>query len=224
MNRGRFISTIGIVLLCAGCSSMVSIETKGKRSGEAALPSHVTYAVFPTGEVEKDSAFPTYARLVAEKMNDHGFKESDAKTARLAVYVGYGVTESLSGAMSPGASAPPGRSGGMGPGGMASGGEGYGGGGYGGGVPAQSSHPVKQFVSQMVVIIGDLPKSRAAGSLVELWRGETLHRGSTNDLQALAPLLLDASFRHFGETTSAAVTHTFGEEEVKKLRERQSAK
>jgi hypothetical protein len=47
---------------------------------------------------------------------------------------------------------------------------------------------------------------------------------STNDLQALAPLLLDASFRHFGETTSATVTHTFGEEEVKKLRERQSGK
>jgi hypothetical protein len=62
------------------------------RNGEAIIPSHVTYAIFPTGEVEKDSAFPTYARLVAKKMDEQGFKETDAKTAKLAVYVGYGVT------------------------------------------------------------------------------------------------------------------------------------
>jgi hypothetical protein len=72
---------------------MVTIEAKGKRNGEATIPSHLTYAVFPTGEVENDLAFPTYARLVVRKMDEHGFKESDVKTAALAVYVGYGVTE-----------------------------------------------------------------------------------------------------------------------------------
>ncbi len=91
-------------------------------------------------------------------------------------------------------------------------------------MPSQSSNPVQQVISQVAVVVGDLPKSRAAGSLVELWRGETLHRGSTNDLPALAPLLVDASFRHFGETTSSAVTHSFGEEDVKKLREGQGVR
>ena len=225
MNRGWFtIPVVGSLLLCAGCSSMVTIEAKGTRNGEATIPSHVTYAVFPTGEVEKDPSFSTYSRLVARKMDEHGFKESDARTARLAVYVGYGVTESSSGAISSGTPAQAERSGGTGPVGMATAGEGYGSGGYGGGVASQSSNPMKQFVSQIVVVIGDLPKSRAAGSLVELWRGETLHRGSTKDLPTLAPLLVDANFRHFGETTSSAVTHSFGEEEVKKLREGQSVK
>lgn len=89
MNRAWFsFSVVGIGLLCESCSSMVTIEAKGTRNGEATIPSHVTYAVFPTGEVEKDSAFPTYARLVAKKMDEQGFKESDARTARLAVYVG----------------------------------------------------------------------------------------------------------------------------------------
>lgn len=37
---------------------------------------------------------PTYARLVAKRMDEQGFKETDAKTAKLAVYGGYGVTES----------------------------------------------------------------------------------------------------------------------------------
>lgn len=226
MNRGWFNSSVvGIVLLCASCSSMVAIEAKGTRKGEAAIPPHVTYAVFPTGEVDKDPAFSTYARLVARKMDEHGFKESDARTAQLAVYVGYGVTESLSGDMSPDASAQTGRSVGMGPTGMSPGGQGYGAGGYGGGMAAsQPSSTVKQFVSQMVVVIGDLPKSRAAGSLVELWRGETRHRGSTSDLPTVAPLLVDANFRHFGETTSSDVTHSFGEEDVKKLREGQDVK
>ena len=50
----------------------------------------------------------------------------------------------------------------MSPGGMATGGEGYGGGRYGGGVAAQASTVGKQYVSQLVVVVGDLPQSRAA--------------------------------------------------------------
>ena len=71
----------------------------------------------------------------------------------------------------------------------------------------------------MVIVVGDLPKSREAGQLVELWRGETTHTGHTNELPRLAPLLVDATFRHFGESTSTSVQHTFDENEMKKLQE-----
>jgi hypothetical protein len=32
------------------------------------------------------------------------------------------------------------------------------------------------------------------------------------------PLLVEAAFRHFGQTTAGTVPHTFGEEEIKTLR------
>ena len=105
---------------------------------------------------------PTYARLVAKRMDEQGTKETDAKTAKLAVYVGYGVTESSSEVNSSAGGPRAGQSGGMSPGGMATGGEGYGGGRYGGGVAAQASTVGKQYVSQLVVVVGDLPQSRAA--------------------------------------------------------------
>jgi hypothetical protein len=102
MNNGRYyLSAIGMLLLCSGCASMVTIEAKGTLKSEATIPPHVTYAVLPTTDVEKDPAFSTYARLVAKKMDERGFKESDAKTAMLGVYVGYGVTESTTVASPP---------------------------------------------------------------------------------------------------------------------------
>ena len=84
-----------------------------------------------------------------------------------------------------------------------------------------SSDPssARRVTSQVVIIVGDLPKSREAGQLVELWRGETTHTGHTSDLPKLVPLLVDATFRHFGESTSGTVQHTFGEEEIKKLKQ-----
>jgi hypothetical protein len=109
-----------------------------------------------------------------------------------------------------------GGSGGMGPGGGYGGGAG--GGGYMGSTSSSDPSKVRRVISQMMVIVGDLPKSREAGQLVELWRGESRHTGHTNELPQLAPLLVDATFRHFGESTSASVDHTFGEEQVKKLR------
>ena len=45
---------IGILLLSTACSSLVTLEAKGTRNGEAIIPSNVTYAIFPTGEVDKD--------------------------------------------------------------------------------------------------------------------------------------------------------------------------
>jgi hypothetical protein len=43
--------------------------------------------------------------------------------------------------------------------------------------------------------------------------------GSSNDLSRTVPILLEAVFRHFGETTPNKVQHTFGDEDMKKLRE-----
>lgn len=221
MNRSWLdMAAAGLMALSLGCTSMVTVQSKGTQKVEAPIPPHVTYAVFPVTELEKDPAFAGYARLVAQKMNERGYKETEPRVAQLGVYLDYGVTESSPGpeSSSPGSSSPLPPMGG--PGGMGSGG-GYGGGAGGGGYmgSTSSSDPTaRRVTSQMMIIVGDLPKSRAAGQLVELWRGESRHTGHTNDLPQLAPLLVDATFRHFGESTPASVDHTFGEEEVKRLR------
>lgn len=197
----------GLTLSGLGCARTFAVEVHGK--GETPIPPHVTYAVFPAIEVEKDSAFSAYARLVAKKMNEQGYKETEARTARLAVYLAYGVSESSPGTMSRGSST-------LGtPGAMGA----AGGGTYGTSVAASDPSTVRQFTSQVVIAIGDLPKSREAGSLVEFWRGNATATGLTKDLSTLMPLLVEAAFRHFGQTTSGTVRHTFGEEEIKKLRE-----
>jgi hypothetical protein len=216
MNR-TWVGTVaaGLMVLGLGCTSMVTVQSNGTQKAEAPIPPHVTYAVFPTNEVEKDPAFARYSRLVAEKMNERGYKETESKVAQLGVYLGYGVTESSPGLGSSTPRPPMGGTGGMGSGGGYSGG-----GGYMGGVSSSDPSTARRVTSQMVIIVGDLPKSRAAGELVELWRGEATHTGHTNELPQLAPLLVDATFRHFGESTPAPVDHTFGEEEIKKLRDR----
>jgi hypothetical protein len=221
MNRRSMdMAAAGLMALSLGCTSMVTVQSKGTQKAETPIPPHVTYAVFPVTEVEKDPDFARYARFVAEKMNERGYKETEPRVAQLGVYLDYGVTESSSGpgASSPGASSPIPPMGG--PGGMGSGG-GYGGGAGGGGymgTTASSDPTARGVTSQMMIIVGDLPKSRATGQLVELWRGESRHTGQTDELSQVAPLLVDATFRHFGESTPASVDHTFGEEEVKKLR------
>ncbi|MGH7230778.1 MAG: hypothetical protein ACREJU_05385, partial [Nitrospiraceae bacterium] len=62
-------------------------------------------------------------------------------------------------------------------------------------------------------------KSRAAGSTMELWRGETKATNRSNDLSQMMPMLIEAAFRHFGEKTHTQVQHTFGDDDMKKLRE-----
>ena len=217
MNRRWFPAAVASMLLYAGCASMTTIEAKGTQKPDGPIPPHVTYAIFPAAEVEKDPDFAKYARLVAAKMNEHDYKETEAKVAQLGVYLGYGVTESSAGSIT---ARPPSAagSGGMGQGG------GYGGsGGYMGGMASSDPSSARRVTSQMVIVVGDLPKSREAGQLVELWRGETTHTGHANELSELAPLLVDAAFRHFGESTPAPVQHTFGEEEIKKLRDSKSS-
>jgi hypothetical protein len=71
----------------------------------------------------------------------------------------------------------------------------------------------------VVVVVLDLPNSRDTGSLVELWRGEAVAAGNSNDLPGMAPVMVEAAFRHFGETTANKVQHAFGDDEMKKLRE-----
>ncbi len=122
MNNGRyFLFAMGMLLLCTGCTSLVTIEAKGTLKSEETIPAHVTYAVIPAKEVEKDPAFPTYARLVAKKMDERGFKETDVKSAKLGIYVAYGVTESTTVIPSGGVTPPMGNAGKMGSGGMGSG-------------------------------------------------------------------------------------------------------
>jgi hypothetical protein len=216
MNRKWVgVAVAGLMVLGLGCTSMVTVQSKGTQNADAPIPPHVTYALFPTTEVEKDPAFAQYSRLVAEKMNERGYKETESKVAQLGVYLAYGVTQSSPGLGS--SSPPPPPTGGAG--GMGAGGGYSGGGGYMGSVSSSDPSTARRVTSQMVIIVGDLPKSRAAGELVELWRGESRHTGHTNELPQLAPLLVDATFRHFGESTSAPVDHTFGEEEIKKLRD-----
>src|SRR3712207_5964161 len=114
--------------LCAGCATGLTVEANGSRKTDQPIPSHVTYAVFPTAEVEKDPAFPTYARLVSTEMIKRDYKETEATVAKLGVYLAYKTTKQL-GAPQSASPGPP--MGSMGPSGGSGGG--YGGGGGGGG-------------------------------------------------------------------------------------------
>ena len=201
-----FMSSAGL-LLCVGCAPMVTVSANGTQKADPPIPPHVTYAIFPAAEVENDPAFATYSRLIAKKMDEHGYKVSDPRTAKLAVYLAYGIKETSLSAGSLSSNPTMGGTGGMG----------TGAGAYGTGVSSTGTQLVRRYTSQVVIVIGDLSQSRAAGSLVELWRGETMSTGD-NDLPALMPLLVEANFRHFGETTSTPVQHTFGEEEIRRLR------
>src|SRR5262249_37333442 len=158
-------------------------------------------------EVEKDPAFPEYAKLVSKKMDARGYKKTTDKTAHLGVYLAYGSTATTTTNTTASAPMPPMSAGsGMGP-------SGSGGGSYGmaTGTPSTSTS-VQQYKNQLVIVVLDLQKSRAAGTAAELWRGETMNMGGSNDLTHLAPLMVDGAFQHFGETTSSSVSHRFTDE------------
>jgi len=210
MKMGWFLmSSAGLLLLCIGCAPVVTVSANGTQKADAQLPPHVTYAIFPATEVEKDPAFATYARLVAKEMDEHGYRESDPRTAKLAVYLAYAIKETALSAGSQVSSPSMVGTGGMGGGGTSAG-------QYGTSAPSTGTQLVRRYISQVVIVVGDLPQSRETGALSELWRGETMSTGD-NDLPALMPLLVEANFRHFGETTSTPIQHTFTEEEIKKL-------
>ena len=145
---------------------------------------------------------------MARKLAELDYRETDTKVAKLGVYLAYGVTEQAATAPSSAAGSPLGSPAGTG-----------GGVGYGTSVSPSSSAGFSRYVAQVVLIAADLTRSRATGSVVELWRGNAQTTGPSKDLQALAPLLIEGAFRHFGDTTDMTVRHTFSEEEIKRLRE-----
>lgn len=202
-----------ILLLCVGCAQTVAVTVSGTNKAGEPIPPHVTYAVLPTAEVEKDRAFPEYAKLVTNHMDARDYKQTTEKTAQLGVYLAYGTHDGAAENAAMPKYPTMGMNSGMGSGSS-------GGGGYGVpvGTPSNSAG-LKIYTNQMVIVVLDLQKSRAAGKAVELWRGDTMYTGSSNDLAQLAPLMIDAAFRHFGDTTPDTVRYQFSEEEIKKLQE-----
>lgn len=196
------------MLACLGCAQVVTVDMTGTKKTETPILSHVTYAVLPTTGLEKDAAFPGYAQLVAQKLDERGYRKTEARVANLGVYLGYGV----SGGRSADSSSQSGQM--MKSGRGASSTEGVGGvRGYGTMTTSSDPSRAKVYTTQLMVVVIDLPKSRTSDSLVELWRGEsTTKSDSANDLPRLAPVLIDTVFQHFGETTSAQVRHTMSED------------
>lgn len=211
------IGVLGVLLLCTGCAQTVTVNVSGTSKSSDPIPQHVTYTVMPTNEVEKDAAFPEYAKVVAQKMDARGYKRTTDKTAQLGVYLAYASTAATTTTTAVGAPMPSmNAGGGMGPSGSG------GGGSYGmaASTPSESTS-MRHYKNQLVIVVVDLQKSRETGAAVELWRGETMNTSSSDDLAPLAPLMVDAAFRHFGETTSSSVSHQFTDEESKKIRESQ---
>lgn len=199
------------LLLSAGCAQTVVVDASGTtKSGT--IPPHVTYVVLPTTEVEKDQAFPEYAALVAGKMDSMGYKKTSEKTAQLGVFLAYATHEGISGTLGKPANSGM-NMGGMGPG--SPGGSGY---GMSSG-PSQDASGQRMYTNQLIVVVVDLQKSGNAAPIVELWRGETTNLSHSKNFGQVAPLMVDAAFRHFGETTPDKVRHQFTEEEAKKLQE-----
>lgn len=204
MDRVSGRSWVCMLLLCmgVGCASGVMVEANGSRKTDQPIPPHVTYAVFPTGEVEKDPAFSTYARLVAAEMNRRDYKETDPKVAKLGVFLAYGVTERAQAGTSNLSATMPSSST-------------Y---GTGSAAPSSPASAFQRYVSQVVVIVADLPQSRSAGDPIELWRGQARTEGPSKDLPGVAPLLVQAAFRHFDQTTAQPVRHSFEEEDLRGAR------
>lgn len=201
-----------ITLVCSGCAQTITVTASGTSKAAEPIPRQVTYTVLPTTEVEKDPAFPAYAALVSEKMQGMGYKKTGDKTAQLGVFLAYSSTARTITPSSMGSPPPP-----MGPGG-GMGSPGTGGGSYGmaASSPAGSA-AMPQYQNQLVIVVVDMKKSSASGAAVELWRGDTMQSGSSNDLTNLAPLMVEAAFRHFGETTAGAMSHRFSPEEIAAL-------
>ncbi len=211
------VAICAVLLICAGCAQTVTVNVSGTSKSSDPMPQRVTYTVMPTNEVEKDAAFPEYAKLVAQKMDARGYKKTTDKTAQLGVYLAYASTAATTTTTTVGAPIPPMNSGGgMGPSGSG------GGGSYGMATSTPSeSTSMRHYKNQLVIVVLDLQKSRETGAAVELWRGETMNTSSSSDLPQLAPLMVDAAFQHFGETTSSSVSHQFTDEDSKKIRESQ---
>jgi Domain of unknown function (DUF4136) len=186
---------------CAGCSQISVVTVTGTSSSDTPIPPHATYVVLPVVEVEKDPSFPKYAELVARHMDARDYRKTSSQTAHLGVFLLYKTREGTS------------KTGG----GVSSGGSGssvdY---TMTTGSASISTGP-RLYTHQLVIVVVDLKKSNSTGPLVELWRGETKNVDSSKDLSPIAPLMVEAAFRHFGDTTAPDIRHLFNEEEIRKL-------
>ena len=186
---------------CAGCGQISVVTVTGTRNSDTPIPSHVTYAVLPVVEVEKDPSFPKYAELVARKMDARDYRKTSPQTAHLGVFLLYktreGTSKERGGATSGGSAASMNYT-------MTTG-------------SAPTSTASHMYTHQLVIVVVDFKKSNSTAPLVELWRGETKNVDSSKDLLPIAPLMVDAAFRHFGDTTDPDIRHLFSEEEIKKL-------
>jgi hypothetical protein len=208
--RRELLVVIGLIV-CAGCAHTVVIDASGTtKSGS--IPPHVTYTVLPTTEVEKDASFPQYAALIAGKMDEMGYKKTTEKTAQLGVFLAYASHEGTSNATANAANPAMGM-GGPGPGGP--GGSGYG----AASTPSPNTPAQRMYTNQLVIVVVDLQKSSNTGPLVELWRGETTNSSSSKNFEQVAPLMVDAAFQHFGESTPSKMRHEFTLEDGKKPQE-----
>jgi hypothetical protein len=188
------------LLSVVGCSQTSVVTVTGTSNSETPIPSHVTYAVLPVVEIENDPSFPKYAEIVGRQMDARDYRKTSPQTAHLGVFLLYKTREGTSKTS----------------GGMTSAGSGasvdY--------TMTTGSAPVstgpRMYTHQLVIVVVDFKKSNSTG-LVELWRGETKNIDSSNDLFSIAPLMVEAAFRHFGDTTAPDVRHHFNEQEIKKL-------
>ncbi|MDN5941029.1 MAG: DUF4136 domain-containing protein [Nitrospira sp.] len=204
----RQIVLYGLLLFWAGCAQTVAVTVSGTNKTGEPIPPRVTYVVLPTAEIEKDRAFPEYVKLVASEMDARHYKQTTQKAAQLGVFLDYATNDGTAGNVATTGTPGTGISSGVGAGSSGTGG--FGGGGYGVPVgPPSGSTGLTTSTSQMVIVVVDLQKSRATGKPVELWRGETIYTGSSNDLAQLAPLMVDAAFRHFGDTTPDMARHIY---------------
>ena len=205
----RFLLSGISVLTCMGCATTTTVGVSGTNKAGMPIPPHVTYVVLPTSEVERDPAFSEYQELVTRQMDARGYKRTSEKAAQLGVFLAYATQRNVSVGSSASGGSGMGAAGGIGSGGSGSG-------SYGMTAEASPEHP--RYTNQLVIVIVDLQQSRTQRSTVELWRGETFNTSHSNNLQRAAPLMVDAAFRHFGDTTAGQVQHTFGEKEADTIR------
>ncbi len=190
-----------LVLTSIACSPTLVVTATGTSNADTLIPSHVTYAVLPVVEVEKDPSFPKYAELVARRMDARDYKKTSPQTAHLGVFLLYKTREGTSktggGASSSGSGTSISST-------MTTG-------------SAPTSTGPRMYTHQLVIVVVDFKKSNSTGPLVELWRGETKTVDSSKDLLPIAPFMVEAAFRHLGDTTAPDIQHFFNEEEMRKL-------
>jgi len=171
------------LLAFAGCSQISVVTVTGTSNSDIPIPSHVTYAVLPVAEVEKDPSFQKYADIVSHQMDVRDYRKTSPQTAHLGVFLLYKTREGTS------------KTGGVL-------------GGAGNSVDytmtrgsAPSSTGPGMYTHQLVIVVVDFKKSNSTAPLVELWRGETKNVDSSKELLPIAPLMVEAAFRHFKART-----------------------